>query len=300
MNQTDKLRKTGLIRHDSDINSIAISPDQSLVALSGVDSPGISIQEMTSGKQLAHLPFEVTPITYNSVKWSKREHIAAICGVGPRTVRIWDAKKHQILMEVDAAPYRGAVAIKFVAIEFDSSGRYLAIACSGNPRMDPCLIVADMETISLKRYSAPLYPTSLAWCGQTLVIAGELCSAQDGVGIVTVAHDQQNANQVTTTRLSNEDALTIGVSAHEASGQIVVAASYGMMSSDPLHRTQLYEMAIRKSVWAPEYQMSATPTYKIAKACCARGSGSVEFSPRLRGRPHPSQSAAQRPGGAAA
>ena len=38
--------------------------------------------------------------------------------------------------------------------------------------------------------------------------------------------------------------------------------------------------AIRKSVWAPEYQISATPTYKIAKACCARGSGSVKFSHR--------------------
>ena len=38
--------------------------------------------------------------------------------------------------------------------------------------------------------------------------------------------------------------------------------------------------AIRKSVWAPEYRMSATSAYNIAKACCARGSGSVEFSHR--------------------
>ena len=41
-----------------------------------------------------------------------------------------------------------------------------------------------------------------------------------------------------------------------------------------------YKRAIRKSVWAPEYRMSATSAYNIAKACCARGSGSVEFSHR--------------------
>ena len=206
------------IKASFEIHSIAFSPDRAKVALGGINGLAVEIVDVRFGKTQARLPLDAPALARNGVRWGRKGHVAAIHGVGSTAVRIWNGAA--LALDVDCKPYRGCKAI-----EFDDSGRWLAITCASNPKTHPVILIVDMDKGELKEISAPLWPRSLAWLDGQLVAAGNV---QHPLGLGVVAIDVGRGGAVNTMELAS-DASISGAAMASASvalggdGQMVAA-----------------------------------------------------------------------------